>query len=138
MNDERALKIVSALANGFDPVRDEPVVEPSFLQDGDVIRALYAAVRALESTSRSRARVARGRIPAKAGKPWNEEEDRQLLQRYDAGQTVAQLAQSHERTLAGIQARLERYGRVQGQGLRWRGRAGDAVASSNTKERSET
>ncbi|MDY6944885.1 MAG: hypothetical protein SXG53_04125 [Pseudomonadota bacterium] len=138
MNDEQALKIVSALANGLDPVRNEPVDLPSVLQELDVIRALYVAARALESTSRSRARANRGRMPAKAGKPWTEEEDRQLLERFDAGQTVAQLAQAHERTLAGIQARLERHGRVQGQGLQWRGRAGNAVAGSNDGERSET
>lgn len=111
---------------------------PPVLQELDVIRALYVAVRALESTSRSRARASRVRMPAKAGKPWTEEEDRLLLDRFDAGQTLAQLAQTHERTLAGIQARLERHGLVQGQGLQWRGRAGDAVASSSGNERSGT
>jgi hypothetical protein len=139
MNDEQALKIVSALANGLDPVSDEPVDLPPVLKELDVIRALFVAARALESSSRSKARVNRGRMPAKAGKPWTEEEDRQLLDRFDSGQTVAQLAQTHERTLAGIQARLERHGCVQGQGLQWRGRAGgDAVAGSNNGERSET
>ena len=138
MNDEQALKIVSALANGLDPVRNEPVDLPSVLQELDVIRALYIAARALESVSRPKARANRGRMPVKAGKPWTEEEDRQLLARFDAGQTIAQLAELHERTLAGIQARLERHGRVQGQGLQWRGRAGNAVAGSNNGERSET
>jgi len=138
MNDLQALKIVSSLANGLDPVSNEPVDLPPVLQERDVIRALYVAVRALESTSRSKARVYRGRMPAKAGKPWTEEEDRQLLDRFDAGQTVAQLAETHERTLAGIQARLERHGRVQGQGMQWRGRVGDVVASSDSGDRSDT
>jgi hypothetical protein len=138
MNDVQALKIVSSLANGLDPVSNEPVDLPPVLQERDVIRALYVAVRALESTSRSRPRVNRGRVPAKAGKSWTEEEDRQLLDRFDAGQTVAQLAETHERTLAGIQARLERHGRVQGQGMQWRSRMGDVSASSDSGERSET
>ena len=138
MNDGQALQIVSALANGLDPTTNEPMEGPSVLQDGDVIRALYVAVRALESTSRSRARANRGRMPAKAGKPWTEEEDRQLLERFDGGQSVAELAQAHERTLAGIQARLERHGRMQGQGLQWRGRASNAVAGPNSGERSES
>jgi hypothetical protein len=46
--------------------------------------------------------------------------------------------QAHERTMSGIQARLERHGRVQGQGLQWRGRVGDTLAGANDGERSET
>lgn len=138
MNDEQALKIVSALASGLDPTKDEPVEGPSILQNGDVIRALYVAVRALEAAARSRARRSRGNMPANQGKPWTEEEDRQLLERFDAGQPVVQLAQTHDRTLAGIQARLERHGRAHGQGLQWRGRAGTALATETFGERSET
>jgi hypothetical protein len=129
MNDEQALKIVSALANGIDPIRNEPMERAPVFQELDVIRALYVAVRALESTSRSRARASRRRMPANAGKPWSEEEDRQLLERFDAGQTLAQLAQAHDRTPAGIQARLERHGRAQGQALQWRGRAAAALGA---------
>ena len=138
MDDTQALKIISALANGLDPTTDEPVEGPSLLQDGNVIRALYVAVRALETTTRSRARNRRVRMPANAGKPWTEQEERQLLERFDTGQTVAQLAQAHDRTPAGIQARLERHGRVQGQGLQWRGRAANALTGTTRSEGSES
>ena len=97
----------------------------------DVIRALYVAVRALEMTARSKARANRGRMPANAGKPWSEQEDRELLEKFDAGQSVPELAQAHDRTLAGIQARLERHGRLQVQGLQWRGRASQAEAEAS-------
>lgn len=138
MNDQQALKIVSALANGLDPTNNEPMELPPVLQELDVIRALYVALRALESTSRSKTRASRRSMPANAGKPWSDVEDRQLLERFDAGQTLAQLAQAHDRTPAGIQARLERHGRAQGQGLQWRGRAGAALAGATRGERSES
>ncbi|WP_129775489.1 hypothetical protein [Peristeroidobacter soli] len=129
MDDNKALSIVSALANGVNPQTGEMFEIDSPYQAADVIRALYVAVRALELSNRSRARGNRGRMPANAGKPWVEQEDRDLLQRFADGQSLAQLAQAHDRTIAGIQARLERHGRLPGQGLQWRGRAGSAPST---------
>ena len=125
MDDSKALSIVSALANGVNPQTGEVFDVDSPYQTPDVIRALYIAVRALESGSR-RTRIARPRLPANAGKPWSEQEDLELLEKFDEGVSLAELAAAHDRTLMGIQARLERHGRLQGQGLRWRGRNGGA------------
>jgi hypothetical protein len=136
MDDNKALSIVSALANGVNPQTGEMFDVDSPYQSADVIRALYVAVRALELSNRSKLRGNRTRMPANAGKPWAEDEDRDLLEKFDAGLSIAQLAQAHNRTLAGIQARLERHGRLSGQGLQWRGRAGNP--SGNRVERSET
>jgi hypothetical protein len=129
MDDSKALGIVSALANGVNPLTGEVFDIDSPYQTADVIRALYAAVRALETAARSKTRV-RTRLPANAGKPWSEQEDRDLLEKFDEGSSVAELAHAHDRTIAGIQARLERHGRLQGQGLQWRGRNGQALAQS--------
>lgn len=126
MDDNKALAIVSALANGVNPQTGEMFDIDSPYQSADVIRALYVAVRALELTNRTKARHSRTRLPANAGKPWTEQEDRELLERFDEGMSVPELAQTHDRTLAGIQARLERHGRVQGQGAQWRGRGRSA------------
>jgi len=129
MDDTQAHKIISALADGCDPTTGEKV-ESAVLQHGDVIRALHMAVRALETSARSKVRSRRKRVPTNAGKPWTEQEDLELLEKFDAGQTVAQLAQTHDRTAAGIHARLERHGRLQGAGVQSRGRA--AVAKVGT------
>lgn len=131
MDDNKALAIVSALANGVNPQTGEMFEVDSPYQSVDVIRALYVAVRALEMTSRTKARASRGRMPANAGKPWTEQEDRELLEQFDAGQSMSELAQAHDRTMAGIQARLERHGRLQVQGLQWRGRAAQAEAGAS-------
>ncbi|HWK50361.1 MAG TPA: hypothetical protein VNR40_10770 [Steroidobacter sp.] len=125
MDDNKALSIVSALANGVNPQTGELFEVDSPYQAADVIRALYVAVRALELSNRSRVRGNRARMPANAGKPWAEQEDRELLEKFDAGLSLAQLAQAHDRTLAGIQARLERHGRLAGQGVQWRSRVGN-------------
>src|SRR5690349_9813886 len=125
MDETQAHKISSALADGCDPTTGEKV-EGSVLQHGDVIRALHIAIRALETSARSKVRSSRAHTPANAGKPWTEQEDRELLERFDAGQSVAQLAQAHDRTAAGIHARLERHGRLQGPSPQSRGRAANA------------
>lgn len=128
MDDNKALAIVSALANGVNPQTGEVFEIDSPYQSADVIRALYVAVRALELSGRTKTRGNRAGLPANAGKAWTEDEDRQLLEKFDGGQTIAELAQAHDRTMAGIQARLERHGRLQAQGLQWRGRNAAALA----------
>lgn len=117
MEEARALTIVSALANGVNPLTGELFAVDSPYQSPDVIRALYCAVRALEAAGRRRTR---GQGPASnnAGKPWTEEEDRQLLSAFDAGRPLAELAQAHSRTRGGIQARLVRHGRLVPEGGR--------------------
>ncbi|MET0533428.1 MAG: hypothetical protein ABW171_04310 [Steroidobacter sp.] len=128
MDDIKALSIVSALANGVNPQTGEVFDVDSPYQSADVIRALYIAVRALETTTRTKLRPARPRMPGNAGKPWNENEDLELLEKFDQGVSIADLARAHDRTPAGIQARLERHGRLPAQGLQWRGRNGKSLA----------
>ena len=128
MDDIKALGIVSALANGVNPQTGEVFDVDSPYQSADVIRALYVAVRALETTTRTKLRPGRTRLPSNAGKPWTEAEDLELLERFDEGLSIAELARTHDRTPAGIQARLERLGRLPAQGLQWRGRNGRSLA----------
>jgi hypothetical protein len=44
--------------------------------------------------------------------PWTEAEDAELLLAFDGGTDIATIAEAHARTAMGIQARLERHGRV--------------------------
>jgi hypothetical protein len=137
MDDIKALGIVSALANGVNPQTGEVFDVDSPYQTGDVIRALYVAVRALESTTRTRLRPGRTRLPTNAGKPWTETEDLELLEKFDEGLSIAELARAHDRTPAGIQARLERHGRLPAQGLQWRGRNGTTLARTGASNGGE-
>jgi hypothetical protein len=114
MDEAKALTIVSALANGVNPITGETFTADTLYQSPEIVRALYAAARALEIRTKSRARP-RSNLPANAGKPWSEEEDQRLLAGFDRGESLPELAHSHGRTAAGIQARLERHGRLQVQ-----------------------
>lgn len=137
MDDIKALGIVSALANGVNPQTGEVFDVDSPYQTADVIRALYVAVRALESTTRTKLRPGRSRMPSNAGKPWTEHEDLELLEKFDEGLSIAELARAHDRTAAGIQARLERHGRLPAQGLQWRGRNGQTLARTGASNGGE-
>lgn len=117
MDEARAHTIVSALANGVNPLTGELFAVDSPYQSADVIRALYCAVRALDASARRRTR-GQGAASSNAGKPWSEDEDSQLLAAFDDGLQLAELAQAHGRTRGGIQARLVRHGRLAPQGDR--------------------
>jgi hypothetical protein len=129
MDEQKALAIVSALANGVNPVTGEVFAPDSPYQSADVVRALFMVHGLLESRDKPKARSVT--VPGNAGKPWSKEEDQKLLQEFDGGTSVANLAQAHGRTPAGIQARLEKHGRLkpspgpEGQGSRrWRSATG--------------
>jgi hypothetical protein len=96
-----------------------------------VVRALFVATAALESRQKVRPRNASA--PGNAGKPWSSDEDQRLLQDFERGTSIATLAQNHGRTTAGIQARLEKHGRLQPSAnadgkRRWREGNGTAAA----------
>src|SRR5215831_6636905 len=118
MDEQQALTIVTALANGTNPLTGEVFSPDSPYQSPEIIRALFAAMRALEmKVQRSAAQLksASPRNPAigNAGKPWSADEDRQLLAAFDAGRSLDELAQAHGRTLGGVRARLEKHGRLE-------------------------
>lgn len=125
MDETKALAIVWALADGVNPQTGEIFPADSAYQTAEVARALFLAGRALETKAKARLRP---HLPANAGRRWTEEEDRKLLAEFDSGCPVSDLAPAHGRTVAGIQARLEKYGRLQmalqgqggGNGRVWR------------------
>jgi hypothetical protein len=110
MDDTKAAEILKSLATGVDPGDGGNMPAVSALQSPDVVRALFLAAETLE------ARVRLGRrntnLPRNAGKPWSKEEDDRLLSGFDGGMAVEALATAHQRTRAGIEARLVKHGRL--------------------------
>jgi hypothetical protein len=147
MDDRHALAIVSALANGANPITGEMFASDSPYQSPDVIRALFVATRALESQlGTSGARIApignatresvkpsraQDKAPpstrsgqANAGKPWSADEDKQLLAAFDGNTPLAEIAKAHGRTSGGVRARLEKHGRLEpSDATRWPSRS---------------
>ncbi len=113
MEDSKAAEILKSLAAGHDPLAGTAIDPPGALQSPDVVRALYLGAETLEA----RARLARRNtnLPRNAGKPWSKEEDDRLLAGFDGGVAVDALATAHERTRAGIEARLVKHGRLEAE-----------------------
>jgi len=107
MEDLKAAEILKSLAANDD------AAAAATLQSPDVVRALFVAAESLEA--RARAARRNGNLPRNAGKTWTQEEDDRLLAGFDAGTTVEALAATHERTRAGIEARLVKHGRLEAE-----------------------
>ena len=105
MEDIRAAEILKSLAAGSD------ATDVATLQSPDVVRALFLAAESLEARARAARRS--GNLPRNAGKTWTQEEDERLLASFDGGATLEALAAAHERTRAGIEARLVKHGRLE-------------------------
>lgn len=117
MDRSKACNIVSTLANGVNPITGEVFPADSPYQSPDVVRALFMAARALEGapTAASAAREPgrqRSEALANVGKPWSPEEDERLIAEFERGRSPRELASAHGRSLAGIEARLEKLGRL--------------------------
>lgn len=112
MEPGQAKQILETLASGVDPSTGEALAEQSPFNDLQVIRALFYAVRELEKLQSPRSRAQ----PGNAGKPWTKEEDASLVQAFDAGMAVGELAERHARTKGAIQSRLMRHGRLPPEG----------------------
>jgi hypothetical protein len=106
MEDLQALVILRSLANGVDPENGQ------FLDPENPIQRPQT-VHALERTERQDRR--RSLAPSRAMAPWTTNEDRQLLEGFDAGMSPRDLGAKHRRSPKAVKARLAklgRYGRV--------------------------
>ena len=112
MNNQEAMNIIQALINGINPLSDEPLPDNSLYLNSDIQRALQAAIPALESKIRYDERKAC--LPTNAGKPWTKEEDKQLADAFESGDSIAILVEQHERTKGSINSRLIKLGKITG------------------------
>ena len=130
VDETRTVAILSALANGVNPLTGEIFGTDSPYQQTEVVRALFAALERFKLVEPAQPKPGpnpnsnpdqkpkqkvRADAPSNVGKPWSEEEDRRLLAGFDRGRKPAELAREFGRTLAGIEARLERHGKLSPQ-----------------------
>ena len=120
MEREQALKIVNALANGVHPMTGEVFAADSPYQHPDIVRALFEAVRTMDTRPRS-ATAAQERkpseMPANTFVRWTPDEEQRLAAEFDAGKSSAELATLHNRSRAAIEARLLKLGKIDVSGL---------------------
>ena len=112
MEKQAALHIIQALAQGIDPHTGEAFPAASPYQHPQTVRALFQAAQALADAGSSSPRASQG-APGNAGKPWTDEDDQTLTAAFDAGRTLAELAERHGRSRVAIQARLIKLGKIE-------------------------
>lgn len=114
MERQHTLRILNALANGVHPATGEQFPADSPYQHPDTVRALFEAVRLFEQSHASSGERAQraASMPGNTGLRWTTEEEARLVAAFDAGRTVDELARAHNRTRAGIEARLVKLGKL--------------------------
>jgi hypothetical protein len=123
METQMTLQILRTLADGIDPATGEQFAAGTAYQHPDTVRALFSAIRMLESPAApaasqpAPARQASAPMTAKpgmenSGRPWSQEEDARLGSTYDAGRSIEELAGIHKRSKWAIEARLARLGKI--------------------------
>jgi hypothetical protein len=108
MQEQRAREILQLLVQGIDPFNGEDLPAGTVLQQADVLRALLAGVAALEQLAARASR--RAQLPQNIGRAWSAEEQSVLIDAFQSGEPVADIAAKHGRTLRAIEARLEKLG----------------------------
>jgi hypothetical protein len=125
METQKTLAILRTLADGIDPATGEPFSAGSSYQHPDTVRALFSAIRVLESPAAPAQSPAKNPAPAKdastapprpgqenAGRPWSQEEDARLGASYDSGKSIEELATIHKRSKWAVESRLARLGKI--------------------------
>jgi hypothetical protein len=110
MQERRARQILQALIQGVDPFDGNELPSGTVLQRADVLRALLAGVAAMEQDAARASR--RAQLPRNIGRAWSAEENSQLIDAVQAGESLADIAVRHGRTLRAIEARLEKLGLI--------------------------
>jgi hypothetical protein len=105
MDISKAKVIISALAEGIDPTTGEVLPDNSVCNKGDVVRAFYAILEALDKKSKKN-------MPENAGKRWTDEDDKKLCEMFDSGVSKKDICNTFKRTTTGIASRLVRLGKI--------------------------
>lgn len=107
MEIDQAIKVIRALANGVHPESGATLDEGSVCRAPEAVKALNRALAALVAQEdREKKR------PKNAGKNWSHEEDAQICEELRQGIDFNQIAQTHNRSLAAILARLVKLGKI--------------------------
>lgn len=103
MDNDKTIEVLTALANGIDPVTGEVFPPDSPYQQPTVIRALFHALMVVELQDK----VKKTESPRyKSGQPWTEEEEERLRDAFLNNVSIEKLSVEHQRTEGAIRARL--------------------------------
>jgi len=115
MSPQEAQTILQALVIGVDPETGEILSETSPFNNIKVVRALYLAMHAIGSKLPKTEKHKKDH-PEHNGKPWTEEEDKDLVAAFKAAAPNGQIELRHKRSSGGIAARLVKLGLLEDRG----------------------
>ncbi|HXY15293.1 MAG TPA: hypothetical protein VEI26_12400 [Terriglobales bacterium] len=107
MEIEQAVEVIRALANGVHPQSGVALEENSICRTPEAVKALNRALAALVAQQEREKKR-----PKNAGKAWSHEEDAQICEELRHGIDFNQIANTHNRSLAAILARLVKLGKI--------------------------
>ncbi len=121
MDMTKAREIVSALAEGVDPLTGEALPADHICNQTEVVRALYMVLSRAAERARPGARLASapredggrpavGSRPLNSGKPWTDKADSELRKLFDDGLRINEISEYLERSIGTIESRLEKLG----------------------------
>lgn len=102
--------ILKSLIEGRDPGSGDQLPPECVVHRPAVLRALLAGFDALDQTAARAQR--RAQLPGNVGNAWTTDEESRLVSAFRSGESPADLARKHERTLRAIEARLEKLGLI--------------------------
>lgn len=103
MDINKAKEIISILAEGVDPITGELLDADNVCNKGEVVRAFYTIIEALDKKHQKALLV-------NAGKPWTKDEERRLEVLYNSGLSKKEISDKFGRTTGSISSRLEKLG----------------------------
>jgi catalase (peroxidase I) len=110
MQEQRARQILQSLVQGVDPFNGDELPSGTVLQQADVLRALLAGVAAMDQNALRAER--RAQLPRNIGRTWSESEQTALVDAFQSGEPLGEIASRHGRTVRAIEARLEKLGLI--------------------------
>jgi hypothetical protein len=115
MEQDQAVRILHALANGVHPATGEVFSTDSPYQHPDTVRALFEALHVMTGHEHKPGVIQEQKIAGTALNPfvrWTADEEQRLTSQFDEGKTSAELAILHSRSRAAIEARLLKLGKI--------------------------
>lgn len=106
MNTRDALSLLEALLDGVNPVTGEILPIDHVCNEPDILRALHKAVTALrhmENSPEQREPFVNRNGKLNAGRPWTQEDLRQLRQLYEDGTSIDEICRLLQRRKRGVE-----------------------------------
>ena len=113
MKLEEVKKVLKALASGIHPETGEVLSEDSVINSPLVIRALHAALKALDTDPVKSIKTPGKDKPLKHGRTWSERDETELNRLFDTKMQVKEIAQTLNRTAVSVAGRLVKLGRIE-------------------------